>query len=187
MARRLLGGVDAHPAFRCLSPESCGKGTEPCAQRGCHSHLRESVLELVLLTSTPTKIRQLMHHTSNSKEYVDGCVWELTSAKRILKHFPYGERVRATPPRPPSRAAVRTGPISRWRLYIGTHQTLVLPRGILAILGAWDIREGWTGGFKLAGLWTLLSLKGGRSERGGREGRGSTGPAGGLAAGSTPP
>ena len=40
-----------------------------------------SFSEVVLQTSTLTKIRQLTHHTSNSKAKVDGFVWELTSAK----------------------------------------------------------------------------------------------------------
>ena len=39
------------------------------------------------LRSIPTQIRQLIFRISNSKGHVDGFVGELTSAKRLEKHF----------------------------------------------------------------------------------------------------
>ena len=43
--------------------------------------------EVVSQKSIPTQIRQLILYISNSKGWVDGFVGELTSAKRIQKHF----------------------------------------------------------------------------------------------------
>ena len=48
------------------------------------AHTREhGRLQVVLSKSIPTQICQLILHISNSKEYVDGFVGELTSAKGL--------------------------------------------------------------------------------------------------------
>jgi hypothetical protein len=49
----------------------------------------ESVYEVVLQKSVPTKIRQtnLNLYVSDDKGYVDGFVRELTFAKRLNQHF----------------------------------------------------------------------------------------------------
>jgi len=52
-----------------------------------HSYLTPSVFKVVLRKPIPTQIRQLVLYISNSKEYVDGFVRELTFAKRLQKHF----------------------------------------------------------------------------------------------------
>ena len=51
------------------------------------AYLTQSVSEVVLQKSIRTKIRQLILHSGNSKGQVDGFVGELTSVKRISKHF----------------------------------------------------------------------------------------------------
>jgi len=51
------------------------------------AYLTESVYKVVSQKSIPTQIRQLIFYISNSKEYVDGFVRELTFAKRLYKHF----------------------------------------------------------------------------------------------------
>ena len=44
------------------------------------------VLKVVVQKSIPTQTCQLILSISKSKGYVDGCVGELTTAKRISKH-----------------------------------------------------------------------------------------------------
>jgi len=52
-----------------------------------HSGLTQSAFNVVLRRSIYTQIRELILHPSNSKGYVDAFVGELTSAKRLEKHF----------------------------------------------------------------------------------------------------
>ena len=52
-----------------------------------HFYFTQSVFEVVLQKSIPTQIRQLILHISYSKVEVVGFVGELTSAKRLEKHF----------------------------------------------------------------------------------------------------
>ena len=58
-------------------------------QRACNSwfHPSKSVYRVVLSKSIPAQIRQLILHVSNRKGSVDEFVGELTSAKRLKKHF----------------------------------------------------------------------------------------------------
>ena len=49
--------------------------------------LTQSVSNAVLQKSIPTKKRQLILYISKSKGSVDGCVGELTSARRVLEIF----------------------------------------------------------------------------------------------------
>ena len=51
------------------------------------TYLTQSVFKVVLHESIPTQIRQLILYIINSQGYVDGFVGELTSAKRLSKHF----------------------------------------------------------------------------------------------------
>ena len=50
-------------------------------------YLTQSLFGVVLHESDPSQIRQLILYYFQSKEYVDGFVWEFTFAKRLLKHL----------------------------------------------------------------------------------------------------
>ena len=49
--------------------------------------VKQSVFKVILQKVIPTQIRQFILRISNSKEYVDIFVGELTSANRRYKHF----------------------------------------------------------------------------------------------------
>ena len=72
----------------------------------CIPYLTESVYEVVLEKSIPTQIRQLVLYIRNDKGYVDGFVWELPFAKRLLEST-FCEKNTREP-------TVRAGP-SPWR------------------------------------------------------------------------
>ena len=60
-------------------------------EEGVLAHVRRRIHHLpnqvVLQMSIPSQIRQLILYISNSKGHADGFVGELTSAKRLSKHF----------------------------------------------------------------------------------------------------
>ena len=66
---------------RCLWV-GCDYGAEG-RKGGIGSYLTQSVYQVVLQKSIPTKIRPLILYINNSKGYVDGFVGKLTSAKRL--------------------------------------------------------------------------------------------------------
>ena len=60
--------------------------------RNAAIYLRASVLEVVLHESTPPQIRQPAIYSNSYDAYVDGFVWALTFAERLLKHSLCHER-----------------------------------------------------------------------------------------------
>jgi len=50
-------------------------------------YLTQSVFQVVLQKPTPTEISHGILHINDIKGHVDGFVGELTSAKRLQKHF----------------------------------------------------------------------------------------------------
>jgi len=70
----------AHPE----GEERRALGEVPREQKMLKGHLPR---EVVVQKSIPTQIRQLVLYIRNSKGYVDRFWGELTSSKRLLKHF----------------------------------------------------------------------------------------------------
>ena len=66
-----------------------GAGRDSCSCEMTEERILSTIkcLKDCFAESIPTQIRQRNLHVSNRQGYVDGCVGELTSAKRLSKHF----------------------------------------------------------------------------------------------------
>ena len=74
-------------ALEVLRKEGSRRGSELPAPGGEASYLTQRFFRVVLQKSVLTQIWHLVLYISNSKGQVDELVGELTSAKRLEKHF----------------------------------------------------------------------------------------------------